>query len=56
MEYFRLMQLIGLTVFAAYPFKSQIYYLLDGFNYFNMEFFPNVYNWFVSPFSDTWAI
>ncbi len=35
-EYFRMMQLIGLSIFAAYPFKSQIYYLLEGFNYFNL--------------------
>lgn len=50
------MQLVGLTIFAAYPFESQVYYLLSGFNYFNLEFFPNLYNWFVPPFQNEWAI
>jgi len=44
---------MALAVFISYPLQSPIFNLLQGLNYFNLEFFPNVYNWFVPTFKNS---
>ncbi len=50
-ESVRCIQLVGLAAFLAYPMQSPVFSILQGFNYFNLEFIPNIYNMFVPTFS-----
>lgn len=50
-ETIRMFQLVGLAVFLYYPLEGPMYSLLEAFNYFNLEFLPNIYSWSVPKFA-----
>ncbi len=48
-EYMRMLQLIGLCMFAAFPMAKELFYLLLGLDYSNLSFLPNIYELFTNP-------
>ena len=42
-EVVRVVQLLGLLIFTAFPLGSRAYYFLIGCSYLNLDFVPNLY-------------
>jgi hypothetical protein len=43
MELFRVVQLLGLLLYSAFPMGPYIFYFLVGCSYANLDFIPNLY-------------
>jgi hypothetical protein len=43
MEFYRVVQFLGLLVYSAFPVGPYVFYFLIGCSYSNLDFFPNLY-------------
>jgi hypothetical protein len=43
MECFRMVQILGLLVYSAFPIGPYVFYFLIGCSYANLDFIPNLY-------------
>lgn len=43
MECFRMVQILGLLVYSAFPIGPYVFYFLIGCSYANFDFIPNLY-------------
>lgn len=43
MEFYRVIQFLGLLVYSAFPVGPYVFYFLIGCSYSNLDFFPNLY-------------
>ncbi len=49
MEFYRVVQFLGLLVYSAFPVGHYVFYFLIGCSYSNLDFLPNLYAMVAKP-------